>query len=93
MVHVPCRGRPEAINGPMGASIDAIVEAYAVVMNKIKAQTTKGVVEIVRQPAMQQRFRAIGFEPAGQDANTFAAYHATELARCKRFASEIGMSK
>jgi hypothetical protein len=42
---------------------------------------------------MQQRLRTIRFEPAGQDANTFAAYHATEVARWKRFASEISMSK
>jgi tripartite-type tricarboxylate transporter receptor subunit TctC len=94
MVHVPYRGKPEAINDPMGgASPDVIVEAFAVIMHKTKALTVIGVVEIVRQPAMRQRFPTIGFEPAGQDVNTFAAYHATEVARWKRFASEIGMSK
>jgi tripartite-type tricarboxylate transporter receptor subunit TctC len=51
------------------------------------------VADIVKQPVMQQRFRAIGFEPTGQDANAFAAYHAAEVARWKKFTSEIGMGK
>jgi tripartite-type tricarboxylate transporter receptor subunit TctC len=51
------------------------------------------VADIVKQPAMAQRFRAIGFEPTGQDANTFAAYHAAEVVRWKKFTSEIGMGK
>jgi tripartite-type tricarboxylate transporter receptor subunit TctC len=51
------------------------------------------VADIVKQPAMQQRFRAIGFEPTGQDANAFAAYHAAEVVRWKKFTSEIGMSR
>jgi tripartite-type tricarboxylate transporter receptor subunit TctC len=51
------------------------------------------VVDIVKQPAMRERFRAIGFEPTGQDANAFAAYHAAEVARWKTFTSEIGTGK
>jgi tripartite-type tricarboxylate transporter receptor subunit TctC len=42
MVHVPYQGRPEALNDPMGGSIDVIVEAFAVVMHEIKAQAIKG---------------------------------------------------
>jgi hypothetical protein len=53
----------------------------------------KAVVDIVKQPAMTARFRAIGFEPTGQDADAFAAYHAAEVARWKTFTSEIGMCK
>jgi tripartite-type tricarboxylate transporter receptor subunit TctC len=59
----------------------------------IRQKLGKAVVEIVKQPARQQRFRAIGFEPTGQDADTFGAYHAAEVARWKKFTSEIGMSK
>lgn len=59
----------------------------------IRQMLGKAVVDIVKQPAMAQRFRAIGFEPTGQDANAFAAYHAAEVIRWKKFASEIGMHK
>lgn len=59
----------------------------------IRQMLGKAVVDIVKQPAMAQRFRAIGFEPTGQDANAFAAYHAAEVIRWKKFTSEIGMHK
>ncbi len=59
----------------------------------IRQKLGKAVVDVVKQPAMAQRFRAIGFEPTGQDANAFAAYHAAEVARWKKFTSEIGMHK
>jgi hypothetical protein len=59
----------------------------------IRQKLGKVVVEIVKEPAMRQRSRTVGFAPAGQDANTFAACHATALARGKNFTSEIGMSK
>jgi hypothetical protein len=36
---------------------------------------------------------AVGFDPAGQDTNTVAAYHGSEVACWKKFTSEIGMSK
>lgn len=59
----------------------------------IRQMLGKAVADIVKQPAMAARFRAIGFEPTGQDANTFAAYHAAEVVRWKKFTSEIGMHK
>ena len=59
----------------------------------IRQMLGKAVVDIVKQPAMAQRFRAIGFEPTGQDADAFAAYHAAEVIRWKKFTSEIGMHK
>jgi tripartite-type tricarboxylate transporter receptor subunit TctC len=59
----------------------------------IRQMLGKAVVDIVKQPAVAARFRAIGFEPTGQDANAFAAYHAAEVVRWKKFTSEIGMHK
>ncbi len=59
----------------------------------IRQMLGKAVVDIVKQPAMARRFRAIGFEPTGQDANAFATYHAAEVVRWKKFVSEIGMHK
>jgi tripartite-type tricarboxylate transporter receptor subunit TctC len=59
----------------------------------IRQMLGHAVADIVKQPAMQQRFRAIGFEPTGQDANAFAAYHAAEVVRWKKFTSEISMSR
>ena len=59
----------------------------------VRQMLGKAVVDIVKQPAMAARFRAIGFEPTGQDANAFAAYHAAEVIRWKKFTSEIGMHK
>jgi tripartite-type tricarboxylate transporter receptor subunit TctC len=59
----------------------------------IRQRLGHAVADIVKQPVMEQRFRAIGFEPTGQDANTFAAYHAAEVVRWKKFTSEIGMDK
>jgi hypothetical protein len=74
----------------MGGSIDGIVEALAT--HSIKARTIKGVVEIVKQPAVSESAPSVSSR-AGQDTITFAAYHATEVVRWKKFASEIGMSK
>ncbi len=59
----------------------------------IRQMLGHAVAGMVKEPAMQQRFRAIGFEPTGQDANAFAAYHAAEVVRWKTFTSEIGMSR
>ena len=57
----------------------------------IRHRLGKAVVEIVKDPAMQERFRKIGFEPTGQDADAFAAYHAAEVARWTKFVTETGM--
>ncbi len=51
----------------------------------------KSVVAIVKDPAMQERFRKIGFEPTGQDADTFTAYHASEVARWRKFVTDAGL--
>ncbi len=59
----------------------------------VRQKLGQAVVEIVKQPAVQEKFRAIGFEPTGQDADAFAAYHAAEVKRWTEFTSEIGLRK
>jgi tripartite-type tricarboxylate transporter receptor subunit TctC len=59
----------------------------------IRQMLGKTVAELVKEPATAEKFRLIGFEPTGQDADAFAAYHAAEIARWKTFTSEIGMGK
>lgn len=61
--------------------------------NDIRQMLGKAVVDIVKNPAMTQRFRAIGFEPTGQDADAFAAYHAAEVTRWRQFVTELGLHK
>ena len=59
----------------------------------VRQKLGKAVVEIVKQPAMTEKFRAIGFEPTGQDADAFAAYHAAEVKRWTQFVTETGLRK
>ena len=53
----------------------------------------QALVDIVRQPDTQAKFRAIGFEPTGLDAQAFAAHHAAEVRRWVAFMTETGMRK
>ncbi len=57
----------------------------------IRQTLGKTVAALVKEPATAEKFRLIGFEPTGQDADAFAVYHAAEIARWKTFISEIGM--
>jgi tripartite-type tricarboxylate transporter receptor subunit TctC len=59
----------------------------------VRQMLGNAVVDIVKQPDMTARFRAIGFEPTGQDADAFAAYHAAEIKRWTQFVNEIGLRK
>jgi tripartite-type tricarboxylate transporter receptor subunit TctC len=59
----------------------------------IRQMLGKTVAQVVKEPATAEKFRLIGFEPTGQDADAFAAYHAAEIARWKTFTSEIGIGK
>jgi tripartite-type tricarboxylate transporter receptor subunit TctC len=59
----------------------------------IRQMLGKTVAELVKEPATAEKFRLIGFEPTGQDADAFAAYHAAEIARWKTFTSETGIGK
>jgi tripartite-type tricarboxylate transporter receptor subunit TctC len=53
----------------------------------------RAVADIVKRPDVTAKFRAIGFEPTGQDADTFAAYHVAEVQRWTKFTGDIGLRK
>jgi tripartite-type tricarboxylate transporter receptor subunit TctC len=57
----------------------------------VRQKLGKAVVEIVKEPAVAQKFRAIGFEPTGQDADAFVAYHAAEVKRWTDFVTQTGL--
>jgi len=57
----------------------------------IREQVGNAVVEIVKQPSMRDRFRAIGFEPTGQDVKAFTELHVSELKRWVAFLTELGL--
>jgi tripartite-type tricarboxylate transporter receptor subunit TctC len=59
------------------------------IRNKLGA----AIVEIVKQPEMAARFRAIAFEPTGQGVKEFTAHHAAEVKRWVAFYTEIGLRK
>ena len=51
------------------------------------------IVELVRQPEVTAKFRAIGFEPTGLGVKEFSAHHAAEVKRWVAFLSETGLRK
>jgi tripartite-type tricarboxylate transporter receptor subunit TctC len=57
----------------------------------IRAKLGAAIVEVVKQPEVQAKFRAIGFEPTGQDVQTFTAHHAAEVKRWVTFLTEAGL--
>jgi len=59
----------------------------------IRAKLGKAIVEIVKEPAMAKRFRAIAFEPTGQDVKEFTAHHNAEIERWLAFYKETGLRK
>jgi tripartite-type tricarboxylate transporter receptor subunit TctC len=59
----------------------------------VRQKLGNAVVDIVKRPDMTEKFRAIGFEPTGQGADAFAAYHADEVKRWTTFVTEIGLRK
>jgi tripartite-type tricarboxylate transporter receptor subunit TctC len=67
--------------GPPGMPEDA--------RQKLSAAT----VEVVKDPEIQKKLRAIGFEPTGQAVSAFAAHHAAEVKRWVAFYSEVGLRK
>jgi tripartite-type tricarboxylate transporter receptor subunit TctC len=69
------------IYGPPGMPED--------IRNKLGA----AIVEVVKQPEMAARFRAIAFEPTGQSVKEFTAHHAAEVKRWVSFYTEIGLRK
>ena len=59
----------------------------------VRAILGKAIVDVVRQPDVQEKFRAIGFEPTGLGVDAFAAFHAAEVKRWVAFLTEIGLRK
>jgi tripartite-type tricarboxylate transporter receptor subunit TctC len=60
---------------------------------EVRATLGKAVVDIVKQPEIQDKFRAIGFEPTGLGVKEFSDFHASEVKRWVAFMSEIGLRK
>jgi tripartite-type tricarboxylate transporter receptor subunit TctC len=58
-----------------------------------RATLGKAIAEIVKQPDMQEKFRAIGFEPTGLGPKEFSEHHAAEVKRWVAFMTEIGLRK
>jgi tripartite-type tricarboxylate transporter receptor subunit TctC len=58
-----------------------------------RATLGKAVADIVKQPEIQDKFRAIGFEPTGLGVKAFSDFHASEVKRWVAFMSEIGLRK
>jgi tripartite-type tricarboxylate transporter receptor subunit TctC len=59
----------------------------------IRAILGDAIVDIVKQKDIQDKFRAIGFEPTGLGPQPFAAHHAAEVKRWIAFLTEIGLRK
>ncbi|HEY2135591.1 MAG TPA: tripartite tricarboxylate transporter substrate binding protein [Xanthobacteraceae bacterium] len=57
----------------------------------IRDTLSRAMIEVVRQPDVAARFRAIGFEPVGTDAPTFARHYYAEVDRWKAFAAQTGI--
>jgi tripartite-type tricarboxylate transporter receptor subunit TctC len=58
-----------------------------------RATLGKAIAEIVKQPDMQEKFRAIGFEPTGLGVAEFSAHHLAEVKRWTAFLTDIGLRK
>ncbi|MGZ3294592.1 MAG: Bug family tripartite tricarboxylate transporter substrate binding protein, partial [Xanthobacteraceae bacterium] len=58
-----------------------------------RAILSKAIVDVVKQPDVQDKFRAIGFEPTGLGATEFTAFHAAEVKRWVAFMTETGLRK
>jgi len=59
----------------------------------VRAILGRAIVDVVRQPDVQEKFRAIGFEPTGLGVEKFSAHHAAEVQRWVAFLTEIGLRK
>ena len=59
----------------------------------IRQKLGMAIVQAIKQPELQKKLRAIGFEPTGQGVDAFTAHHAAEIKRWVAFYSEIGLRK
>jgi tripartite-type tricarboxylate transporter receptor subunit TctC len=60
---------------------------------EVRSTLGEAIVGIVKQPEIQDKFRAIGFEPTGLGVKEFSDFHASEVKRWVAFMSEIGLRK
>ena len=59
----------------------------------VRQKLGAAIVEVVKEPEMQKKLRAIGFEPTGQGVEAFTAHHAAEVKRWVAFYTEVGLRK
>jgi tripartite-type tricarboxylate transporter receptor subunit TctC len=59
----------------------------------VRAILGKAIVEVVKQPDIGDKFRAIGFEPTGLGVQAFSAHHAAEVKRWLAFLTDTGLRK
>jgi tripartite-type tricarboxylate transporter receptor subunit TctC len=59
----------------------------------VRRRLAEATVEVVKDPEIQKKLRAIGFEPTGQGLDAFAAHHAAEVKRWVEFYTEVGLRK
>lgn len=59
----------------------------------VRQKLGAAIVDVVNQPEIQAKFRAIGFEPTGQGVRVFATHHADEVKRWLAFMTEAGLRK
>jgi tripartite-type tricarboxylate transporter receptor subunit TctC len=59
----------------------------------VRATLGKAIVDVVKQPDIGDKFRAIGFEPTGLGVQAFSAHHAAEVKRWLAFLTESGLRK
>jgi tripartite-type tricarboxylate transporter receptor subunit TctC len=58
-----------------------------------RAVLGQAIADIVKQPEIEDKFRAIGFETTGLGVEAFSEFHAAEVKRWVAFMSEIGLRK
>jgi tripartite-type tricarboxylate transporter receptor subunit TctC len=59
----------------------------------IRATLGAAIADIVKQPEIGEKFRAIGFEPTGLGVREFSEFHAAEVKRWVAFMTETGLRK
>jgi tripartite-type tricarboxylate transporter receptor subunit TctC len=59
----------------------------------VRQKLGPAIVEVVKDPEIQKKLRAIGFEPTGQGVEAFTAHHAAEVKRWVAFYTEVGLRK
>src|SRR5262249_40163860 len=61
--------------------------------SEARAPLRKALADIVKQGNIQDKIRAIGFEPTGLGVEAFSEFHASEVKRWVAFMTEIGLRK